>query len=68
MFCLFGKNDYKIVIFYINDVSFYNCDEFYFVVGFDKFYDCKFFGDEDVIGFFFSDEVFYNKVFLILEE
>lgn len=65
---LLGKNDYKTATFHTNDASFYNRDEFYPAVGFDKFYDRKFFGDEDVIGFSPSDEVLYNKAFPILEE
>ncbi|MBA5827889.1 sulfatase-like hydrolase/transferase, partial [Escherichia coli] len=63
---LLGKNAYKTATFHTNDASFYNRDEFYPAVGFDKFYDRKFFGDEDVIGFSPSDEVLYNKAFPIL--
>ncbi|WP_163652093.1 LTA synthase family protein [Listeria sp. PSOL-1] len=63
-----GKNDYKTATFHTNDASFYDRDEFYPAVGFDKFYDRNFFGNNDVIGFSPSDEVLYNKTLPILED
>ncbi|WP_239255724.1 LTA synthase family protein [Listeria ilorinensis] len=65
---LLGENDYETATFHTNDASFYNRDEFYPAVGFDKFYDASFFGDADKIGFSASDEVLYNKTFSVLED
>ncbi|MBC1398404.1 LTA synthase family protein [Listeria fleischmannii] len=64
---LSGKG-YETATFHTNDASFYNRDNFYPAVGFNKFYDRSFFGDDDVIGFSPSDEVLYNKTLPILEE
>ncbi|WP_088815530.1 MULTISPECIES: LTA synthase family protein [Listeria] len=63
-----SKKGYQTATFHTNDASFYNRDNFYPAVGFDKFYDRSFFGDDDVIGFSPSDEVLYNKAMPILEE
>lgn len=65
---LLGKNGYSTATFHTNDASFYNRENFYPAVGFDKFYDRKFFGDEDKIGFSASDEVLYKKTFPVLEK
>ncbi|WP_240422289.1 LTA synthase family protein [Listeria costaricensis] len=65
---LLGENDYETATFHTNDASFYNRDEFYPAVGFDKFYDASFFGDEDKIGFSASDEVLYDKTFSVLKD
>lgn len=65
---LLGKNGYSTETFHTNDASFYNRENFYPAVGFDKFYDRKFFGDKDKIGFSASDEVLYNKTFSVLNK
>lgn len=63
-----GKKGYTSATFHTNDASFYNRENFYPAVGFDKFYDSSFFGDEDKIGFSASDEVLYKKSLPVLEE
>ncbi|EUJ28211.1 Lipoteichoic acid synthase-like yqgS [Listeria floridensis FSL S10-1187] len=65
---LLGNEGYQSATFHTNDASFYNRENFYPAVGFDKFYDSNFFGDEDKIGFSASDEVLYTKSLPILEE
>ncbi|OXM14928.1 sulfatase [Paenibacillus herberti] len=52
---------YETMTFHTNDVSFWNRKELYRALGFNRYYDTNFFGDEDVIAFGASDEVLYRK-------
>ncbi|XEC94699.1 LTA synthase family protein [Paenibacillus tarimensis] len=58
---LLRENGYHSVTFHTNDVKFWNRDEMYKAIGFDKYYDQPFFGDEDIISFGPSDEVLYER-------
>jgi len=59
---LLKKEDYQTMTFHANDVTFWSRDKMYPALGFDKYYDIQFFGNEDVIGIGPSDEYVYEKV------
>lgn len=59
--------DYESATFHTNEVEFWNREELYQSLGFDKFYDKKYYGEEDVIAFGSSDEQLYKKSIPILE-
>lgn len=54
-------NGYQTATFHTNDVQFWNREELYEALGFDRYYDTKFFGDDDLVFFGSSDEVLYDK-------
>ncbi|MBD2844770.1 LTA synthase family protein [Paenibacillus sp. IB182496] len=58
---LLGAHGYASATFHTNDVHFWNRDQLYRALGFDRYYDQAFFGDEDTISFGASDEVLYRK-------
>lgn len=58
---LFKGLDYETVTFHTNVVEFWNRGEMYAALGFDRYYDQAFFGDEDTVFFGPSDEVLYRK-------
>nr|WP_229725232.1 LTA synthase family protein [Paenibacillus abyssi] len=58
---LLREHGYFSATFHTNDVAFWNRDEMYKAIGFDRYYDQPFFGDEDIISFGSSDEVLYAK-------
>lgn len=58
---LLKKEDYQTMTFHANDVTFWSRDKMYPALGFDKYYDIEFFGNEDVIGIGPSDEYVYEK-------
>lgn len=58
---LLKGEDYKSITFHANDVSFWSRNILYPALGFDQYYDIKFFGNKDVIGIGPSDEVLYSK-------
>jgi lipoteichoic acid synthase len=58
---LFKEKGYRALTFHTNDVTFWNRKELYTSLGFDKYYDRQFFGDEDFVAFGSSDEVLYRK-------
>ncbi len=58
---LLEREGYETMTFHTNDVSFWNRSELYRALGFDRYYDTEFFGDEDVVAFGASDEVLYRK-------
>lgn len=53
---------YTSITAHANDVSFWNRENLYPALGFDKYYDIQFFGQEDVISIGPSDEVLYSKL------
>ncbi|RFU63970.1 LTA synthase family protein [Peribacillus glennii] len=53
---------YHTATFHANGVSFWNRKEMYRSLGFNEYYDKKYFGNEDVISYGASDEVFYEKL------
>lgn len=52
---------YQTVTFHTNVVEFWNRGELYRAIGFDRYYDKKFFGEEDKVFFGASDEVLYAR-------
>jgi lipoteichoic acid synthase len=58
---LLHANGYATATFHTNKVEFWNRTELYKAIGWDRYYDQSFFGDEDHIAFGASDEVLYSK-------
>jgi len=58
---LMSSNGYYTATFHTNSVEFWNRKTLYKVLGFDKYYDQSFYGDDDHIAFGSSDEVLYAK-------
>ncbi|WP_328802943.1 LTA synthase family protein [Saccharibacillus alkalitolerans] len=58
---LLEQNGYQTATFHTNDVSFWNRNQLYAALGFDKYYDKSFFGTDDMVFFGSSDEVLYDK-------
>ncbi|MBB6673517.1 LTA synthase family protein [Cohnella nanjingensis] len=56
-----SANGYKTATFHTNSVDFWNRSELYKAIGFDKYYDKAFYGDDDHIAFGASDEVLFAK-------
>ncbi|WP_239616190.1 LTA synthase family protein [Cohnella mopanensis] len=55
------EHGYQTATFHTNDVQFWNRKELYKAIGFDQYYDAKFFGSDDMVFFGPSDEVLYDK-------
>lgn len=58
---LLKSNGYDTVTFHTNVVDFWNRGELYKAIGWDRYYDQKFFGQEDTVFFGPTDEVLYKK-------
>ena len=58
---LLHARGYEAMTFHTNDVQFWNRNELYQALGFDRYYDREFFQDEDLVHFGSSDEVLYRK-------
>jgi phosphoglycerol transferase MdoB-like AlkP superfamily enzyme len=58
---LLKLNGYNTYTFHTNSVEFWNRKDLYKAVGFDKYYDQSFYGDDDHIAFGSSDEVLFAK-------
>jgi len=58
---LLRAQGYDTATFHTNDVQFWNRTELYKALGFDRYYDQSFYGDDDHIAFGASDEVLYSK-------
>lgn len=58
---LMSENGYATATFHTNSVDFWNRKELYSAIGWDKYYDQAFYGDEDHVAFGASDEVLYQK-------
>jgi len=66
---LLKEQGYVSLTFHANDVTFWNRDNLYPCLGFDKYYDKAFYQDEDPIGRWgSSDQVLFAKAFPILKE
>ncbi|WP_274362283.1 LTA synthase family protein [Paenibacillus thermotolerans] len=59
---------YTAVTFHTNDVKFWNRNQLYPALGFDRYFDKQYFGEEDTIAFGASDEVLYEKTIEQLEK
>lgn len=64
---LLKSNGYDTTTFHTNVVEFWNRGELYKALGFDRYYDQKFFGHEDTVFFGPSDEMLYAKTAAELE-
>ncbi len=56
-----AEHGYQTATFHTNDVQFWNRKELYKGLGFQRYYDAEFFGDDDIVFFGPSDEVLYEK-------
>jgi lipoteichoic acid synthase len=59
---------YKTVTLHTNEVTFWNRNELYSALGFQRYYDKEYFGEEDKIAFSASDEVLYRKTANLFEQ
>jgi lipoteichoic acid synthase len=64
---LLKSNGYQTATFHTNTVEFWNRGELYKALGFDRYYDQSYFGEEDKVFFGSSDEVLYAKTAAELE-
>lgn len=55
------EHGYESVTLHTNDASFWDRDLMYPALGFDRYYDRSYFGDEDFMLFGASDEVLYER-------
>ncbi|CAH1191488.1 Lipoteichoic acid synthase 1 [Paenibacillus allorhizoplanae] len=58
---LLQKQGYTTMNFHTNEVGFWNRDDLYQAIGYDRYYDKQFFKDEDAFFYGSSDEVLYLK-------
>lgn len=58
---LLKEHGYDTATFHTNVVEFWNRGELYKALGFDRYYDKSFFGEDDTVFFGASDEVLYAK-------
>ncbi|AZN38726.1 LTA synthase family protein [Paenibacillus albus] len=58
---LMKANDYNTATFHTNAIEFWNRKELYSAIGWEKYYDQSFYGDDDHVAFGSSDEVLYAK-------
>lgn len=52
---------YEAITLHTNDVQFWSRNTMYPALGFDRYYDKAYFGEEDIVEFGASDEVLYEK-------
>ncbi|WP_237690849.1 LTA synthase family protein [Paenibacillus caui] len=57
----FAANGYLTATFHTNNVIFWNRDQLYKALGWEKYYDNRYFGESDPVAFGSSDEVLYAK-------
>jgi phosphoglycerol transferase MdoB-like AlkP superfamily enzyme len=62
------ERGYTSVTLHTNTASFWNRDALYPALGFDRYYDNTYFGNDDVIAFGPSDTVLYEKTLPILTD
>lgn len=65
---LLGEQGYTSNTFHANDVTFWNRDQMYPALGFDKYWDAAYFGDEDIIGLGPSDAVLFKMSLPVLRD
>lgn len=58
---LLQAQGYDTATFHTNEVDFWNRGELYSALGFDRFYDKSYFGEDDTVFYGASDEVLYEK-------
>ncbi|NBD26124.1 LTA synthase family protein [Paenibacillus glycinis] len=65
---LLQASGYQTATFHTNFVEFWNRSDLYKAIGFEKYYDQNFFGQDDTVFFGPSDEVLYQKTAEKLDE
>lgn len=65
---LMSQKGYYTATFHTNAVNFWNREELYKALGFDRYYDQQFFGHEDTVFFGPSDEQLYKQTSAELEK
>ncbi len=65
---LLESQGYETMTFHTNDVAYWNRSQLYPAIGFDRYYDKKFFGKREQIAFGASDRVLFAKTFAELEK
>lgn len=58
---LLQEQGYDTATFHTNEVDFWNRGELYRALGFNRYYDKAFFGEDDTVFYGASDEVLYSK-------
>lgn len=58
---LLQAQGYDTATFHTNEVDFWNRGELYNALGFNRYYDKTYFGEDDTVFYGSSDEVLYNK-------
>lgn len=58
---LLQAQGYDTATFHTNEVDFWNRGELYSALGFNRYYDKTYFGEEDTVFYGASDEVLYEK-------
>jgi Sulfatase len=58
---MLAERGYESLTFHTNDVSFWNRSQLYPALGYTKYYDRRFFGNDDEVAFGASDEVLFSK-------
>ena len=58
---LLQKQDYYTITMHANEVKFWNRENLYPALGFEKWYDEEYFGEEEIIGIGLSDKMFFKK-------
>ena len=58
---LLQKEGYYTITMHANEVAFWNRENLYPALGFEKWYDEEYFGDEEIIGIGLSDKIFFQK-------
>jgi lipoteichoic acid synthase len=58
---LLQAQGYDTATFHTNEVDFWNRGELYNALGFNRYYDKAYFGEDDTVFYGSSDEVLYNK-------
>ncbi|MGD6968105.1 LTA synthase family protein [Rossellomorea vietnamensis] len=65
---LLSEQGYETATFHTGDVTFWNRIEMYPALGFGRYYDREYFGDEDVVGSFGpSDDILYEGTMDVIE-
>jgi phosphoglycerol transferase MdoB-like AlkP superfamily enzyme len=59
---------YESVTLHTNEVKFWDRNQMYPALGFDRYYDKQYFGEEDIVHFGASDEVLYRKSIPVFRE
>lgn len=65
---LLKEYNYTSITFHTNTVEFWNRNNLYPALGFDKWYDVHYFGKQDIIGMGASDQILFSKSIPVLKK